>query len=216
MFAGGYAIGKVTKCAGALAGAVKNELKAVSKLSKELQASASVATNTIVETAEIAALTAEHGATAVGEALETVGKNPTLISEAGCSTAKAVEKVVQQGTGAVKKSAGRIAQESGKAFEEFLVDKLGGKGSFVAKSTKTSREFDGAIRNIWYEAKSGKYWEKVLNSKKYLEKFYSDMGRGLEVTRAHGAIYELHSNSIIPKDIKKWLTKNGIKFTEWL
>ena len=103
-----------------------------------------------------------------------------------------------------------------KSFAEFLVKKLGGKGSFLAKSFNSSREFDGAIGNIWYEAKSGKYWEMLLSSKEQLNRFYQDMGRGLSVAKSNGAIYELHSNTYIPKSIKDWLTKKGIKFTEWL
>ncbi|MFC1894869.1 hypothetical protein ACFLYH_02875, partial [Candidatus Dependentiae bacterium] len=113
-------------------------------------------------------------------------------------------------------SARNLANEKGKAFEDFLVKKFEGKGSFIAKSANTSREFDGVVGNIWYEAKSGKYWDMIVSSKDKLRKFKGDMGRGLSIARAHGAIYELHSNVPIPQSIKDWLTVKGIKFTEWL
>ena len=70
---------------------------------------------------------------------------------------------------ALAKSGGQIMQENGKAFEDFLVKKLGGKGSFKAGG----REFDGVVRNIWYEAKSGNYWERLLESEQKLNKFGS-------------------------------------------
>ncbi|NLW48572.1 MAG: hypothetical protein GXY86_14745 [Firmicutes bacterium] len=100
----------------------------------------------------------------------------------------------------------------GKNFEDFLVKKLGGRGSFKVNG----REFDGAVGNRWYEAKSGQFWDYVRSDEKNLLKFKSDMGDRLNIARQNNATYELHSNTLIPQSIKDWLTKKGIPFTEWL
>lgn len=49
-----------------------------------------------------------------------------------------------------------------------------------------------------------------------LDKFKSDMGDKLKIANENGASYELFSNTPIPEMIKKWLTKKGIPFTEFL
>ena len=105
---------------------------------------------------------------------------------------------------------GKAIRDSGKEFEDFLQKQLGGKGSFTAKAPTASREFDGAIGNIWYEAKSGKFWDELMKSQGKIDDFKADMGRGLKVANANGASYELHSNSPIPQPIKEWLTKGGL------
>ncbi len=87
---------------------------------------------------------------------------------------------------------------------------FGGTGGFMAGG----RQFDGAIGNRWYEAKSGKYWETIMASKKELNRFTSSMGQRLDIAKKNGATYELFSNTPIPKTIKDWLTKKDIKFTE--
>ena len=99
----------------------------------------------------------------------------------------------------------------GKDFEDFLVRKLNGRGSFKVGG----REFDGAVGNTWYEAKSGQYWEMLQSNSSRLGKFKSDMGRGLEIASRNRASYMLHSNTPIPQSIKIWLTRKGIKFVEW-
>ena len=109
------------------------------------------------------------------------------------------------------KGAGEAAGLVGKDFENFLVKKLGGEGSFSVGG----REFDGAIGNIWYEAKSGNYWEMVMSSEQKLNKFKSDMGDRLRIARENNATYELHSNTPIPPSVKEWLSKKEINFTEW-
>ncbi len=45
-----------------------------------------------------------------------------------------------------------------------------------------------------------------------MDKFKTAMG---EIAQDNGATYELHSNTAIPEEIKSWLTKKGIPFTEW-
>lgn len=112
----------------------------------------------------------------------------------------------------IQKSGGHIMRENGKAFEDFLVKKLGGQGSFRTGG----REFDGAVGNIWYEAKSGAYWEGLLASEEKLSKFKSTACHCLKIAKDHGAAFEIHSNKPIPQSIKDWLTKKQIPFTEWL
>lgn len=47
-------------------------------------------------------------------------------------------------------------------------------------------------------------------------KFKSDMGDRLKIAEQNGATYELYSNTPIPNDVKEWLTKKGIVYTEIL
>ena len=98
----------------------------------------------------------------------------------------------------------------GKDFEDFLVDKYGGRGGFSV----AGRQFDGAVGTRWWEAKSGSYWETFDQAK--FAKFRSDMGHRLRIARDNGATYELHSNVPIPQHVKDYLTKKGIPFFEHL
>ncbi len=116
-----------------------------------------------------------------------------------------------------KLARGRAINENGRVFEKFLEKELGARGSFrVTSKINGTREFDGAVGNVWYEAKSGEYWNLLLSNEKKLAKFKSDMGKGLQITREYGVAYQLHSNTPIPEIIKKWLIKMEIRFIEWL
>jgi RHS repeat-associated protein len=97
----------------------------------------------------------------------------------------------------------------GKEFEGFLTKHLGGTGPFKVQG----REFDGGVGQRWWEAKSGNYW-KILEDPSQLNKFRSDMVARSKIAKAHGATYELFSNTPIPEHIKAWLTKKGIHFTD--
>lgn len=186
----------------ALGGFAKGASQAVVKQVSNVIKSGTAATERYaVEVAGFGKLMIEEGPEPVQKALDIISKNSSLIEKEGSIT-NAVRKVVQS----------NAANETGKAFEEFLVKKLGGKGSF----TYLDREFDGAFGNVWYEAKSGKYWEMLLKNPKLLDKFQSDMGRGLSYALQNGATYELHSKVPVPQHIKDWLTKKGIKVVEWL
>ena len=68
----------------------------------------------------------------------------------------------------------------------------------------------------WYEAKSGNYWNKLLQNKSIEIKFKQKMSEGLNIAQEYGATYELFSNSPIPDTIKEWLIKKGIPYTEIL
>lgn len=57
----------------------------------------------------------------------------------------------------------------------------------------------------------------TLQSDKTVElKFKQKMSEGLKIAQEHNATYELFSNTPIPENIKNWLTKKGIPFTEIL
>lgn len=99
----------------------------------------------------------------------------------------------------------------GREFEDYLKRTLGGKGAFKIGG----REFDGAIGNRWYEAKSGRYWQKYAQPGRGFDKFKSDMGARKAIAKQHEATYELHSNSPIPEYVKKWLIEKEIPFTEY-
>ena len=132
----------------------------------------------------------------------------------GASTGAKIEGAAASGENSLQR--GKMINDRGKDFEDYLVKKFGGRGSFKAKGANTSREFDGAIGNIWYEAKSGKTWDMLMNNPTRLEKFRSDMARGLKVAQENGAVYELYSETVIPNEIKKWLNKHKIGFKECL
>ena len=99
----------------------------------------------------------------------------------------------------------------GKEFEDWLANHLGGRSEFQFQG----RNFDGAIGNRWYEAKSGNYWNLLLSNESKLNKFRSDMGARQQIARNNGASYELHSNVPIPESIKQWLDKKGIPYFEY-
>jgi len=105
-----------------------------------------------------------------------------------------------------------IGKLRGKDYEEYLTKVLGGKGSF----SKGGRDFDGGSGNHWWEAKSGRYWQDHAKTEKGLLKFKSDMGARKRIADDHGASYHIYSNSPIPSNVKTWLTKKGIKYTEML
>ncbi|WP_261821318.1 hemagglutinin repeat-containing protein, partial [Pragia fontium] len=102
----------------------------------------------------------------------------------------------------------------GTDFEDYLHNQLGGKGSFNSKG----REFDGAYgpsNSIWYEAKSGRYWESQTQpDSKGFEKFKSDVGSHVKIARENGASFEVHSNTPIPQHVKTWLDSKGIPYKE--
>ena len=103
----------------------------------------------------------------------------------------------------------------GHDFEAYLHQTIGGESQYIKGST-AGRDFDGVFGTRWYEAKSGNYWNKLLQDKSIERKFKQKMAEGLKIAQEHGATYELFSNTPIPDSIKEWLTKKGIPFTEIL
>ncbi len=195
----------------------------MSKVNKVSEAMIAAAEGTHEPLANLAVMTkviAEEGPEVGKTILKTLESHPELLNQPGKSTMQVVQEtmtVVEKGSkGATIVSKRNFAQENGKAFEDLLVQKFGGKGSFKARGNVSgAREFDGAVGNVWYEAKSGKYWDMLLSSEEKFGKFRSDMGDRLRICRDHGATYELHSNTSIPQPVKDWLNKQGIPFTEW-
>ncbi len=111
------------------------------------------------------------------------------------------------------KGGSRSAQGlTGRDFENYLNNTLGGDGSFSVGG----REFDGGVGNRWWEAKSGNYWDMLEDNPSMLAKFKSDMGNRLRIATDNGATYELFSNTPVPESIKQWLIEKGISFTELL
>ena len=109
----------------------------------------------------------------------------------------------------------------GKEFEAYLHKNLkDGKPVGTKKSPTGSRDIDASYTNaqgkvVWVEAKSGKYWEDIVSTPEGFAKFKSDMGRGKKVADFHGKPYELHSNTLIPDNVKAWLDSKGIKYVEY-
>lgn len=100
-------------------------------------------------------------------------------------------------------------------FEKYLHKTIGGESQYI-KGSIARRDFDRVFGNRWYEAKSGNYWNKLLQNKSMEINFKQKMAEGLKIAQKNGAIYELFFNSPIPDSIKAWLTKKGIPFTEIL
>ena len=129
------------------------------------------------------------------------------------------EQGIEGGTGS--KGTGEIPEQPsakgliGKDFEDYLHEVIGGESKYI-KGSNAGRDFDGVVGNRWYEAKSGNYWNTLLNDKKVEQNFKRKMVEGLRIAQENGATYELFSNSPIPDSIKEWLTKKGIPFTEIL
>lgn len=125
----------------------------------------------------IANVISNEGTEAAEQALYNVAKNPEIIQAEG-NVPKAI------------KTMANAAHERGKAFEDFLVRKLGGRGSFkVVSKLHGTREFDGAVGNVWYEAKSGEALNAILSDMKKLNHFRERMGTGLKIANQNGAKY---------------------------
>lgn len=109
-------------------------------------------------------------------------------------------------------SKGRLAERYGRAYEDHLVTQLRGVGSFK----EGGREFDGAYineltgRGVWYEAKSGDFWENILKNPKRLDKFYSTEGQKFGLAKSKGIDYEIITEKAIPAPVTNWLAKKGI------
>ena len=62
---------------------------------------------------------------------------------------------------------------------------------------------------------SGNFWRDHASIPQKFKKFKSDMGHRLTIATENGATYELHSNTPIPKHVKEFLNKKGIKYFEY-
>ncbi|MCO8303548.1 PrsW family glutamic-type intramembrane protease [Streptomyces sp. RKCA744] len=107
-------------------------------------------------------------------------------------------------------SSGQGRVRRGKEYEDHLQEKLGGRGSF----REGGREFDGAYLGddgieVWYEAKSGRYWDLANENPKVMEKFKSNLGDARRISEESGRRFSLISEKPIPENIVKWLNKKN-------
>lgn len=117
-----------------------------------------------------------------------------------------------------EKSKGRLAQERGDDYEMFLMDKLetipgeGGRPGF--KGVK--RQFDGKYLDadsgveIWYEAKSGAYWDGLNADPAKMGTFKSKLGEARREAADAGASFKVISEVTIPENIAAYLTKKSV------
>ncbi|WFB08202.1 PrsW family glutamic-type intramembrane protease [Streptomyces sp. LX-29] len=115
-----------------------------------------------------------------------------------------------QGETTPAQSSGRDRVKRGKEYEDHLQETLGGRGSF----RDGGREFDGAFTGddgveVWYEAKSGRYWELANENPKVMEKFKSNLGDARRIAEEGGRKFSLISEKPIPENIVKWLDKKN-------
>lgn len=62
---------------------------------------------------------------------------------------------------------------------------------------------------MWYEAKSGRFWELANENPKVMEKFKSNLGDARRIAEAGGHRFALISENAIPENITKWLAKKN-------
>ena len=109
---------------------------------------------------------------------------------------------------AKSKSTINKSNKIGGDYEEYLVNKLGGKGSFKYGGV----EFDGAYKNVWYEAKAGNFWENV--ALKDVNKWKSKFGNYKSVANSENKQFHIYSQGSIPKEFKDFFNKKGITYFE--
>ncbi|MEU6080008.1 RHS repeat-associated core domain-containing protein [Streptomyces sp. NPDC047108] len=132
----------------------------------------------------------------------------------GSSGADKLGRAFREADEAGASGSGRAAQEGGAAYEDFLVGKLGGRGSFKSGG----REFDGAYvqegaqAETWYEAKSGRFWHTAMNRPKVMEKFRGNVGDARRIANEGGAEFAVISENSIPASVSAWLDKKGIAY----
>jgi hypothetical protein len=114
--------------------------------------------------------------------------------------------------GASNKDCGSANVPSGRIYELRLMKELGAADGFKAGK----RQFDGKYtangKEIWYEAKSGNYWQLALSDPKVLAKFQGNAGEELKIANSNGADFMIYSENEIPQEIRNWLDKKGIKY----
>ena len=100
------------------------------------------------------------------------------------NAADAKDELIEGGTGS--KGTGEIPEQPsakgliGKDFEDYLHEVIGGESKYI-KGSNAGRDFDGVVGNRWYEAKSGNYWNTLLNDKKVEQNFKRKMVEALRI-----------------------------------
>ncbi|GHF17645.1 hypothetical protein GCM10014715_85860 [Streptomyces spiralis] len=121
------------------------------------------------------------------------------------------------GSGRPPVSRGRIQQLSGDAYEMDLMKRLGGKPGADGKPgfKEGKRQFDGAYtpegasREIWYEAKSGTYWDRLNSNPAEMLTFKSKLGESRAIATENGKDFQVISENPIPENIQKYFVKKG-------
>lgn len=110
------------------------------------------------------------------------------------------------------KSVGRTDRsDSGFAYEQRVETALGGTGEFkVGKRTFDGRFVDDNGTEVWYEAKSGGFWERP----EHIIKFKNQVGEQRTIAASAGVEFRVVSERPIPADVKNWLDKKGIGYVE--
>ena len=88
------------------------------------------------------------------------------INSSKAKTKEKADKLDGAKVGSVDEGIGnrKVQELIGHDFEDYLTKTIGGEGSF----SKGGRDFDGGIGNRWWEAKSGGYWDLIMNNPKNL------------------------------------------------
>jgi hypothetical protein len=96
-----------------------------------------------------------------------------------------------------------------------VFETLGGRGSFKSGGRELDGAFtaDGASKETWYEAKSGKYWDKAMSDPKTMVSFKSSRGSVRRIAADNGADFKLISENPIPDDVTSWLAKKGYNWS---
>ncbi|MFF4085178.1 DUF6531 domain-containing protein [Streptomyces sp. NPDC001777] len=115
-------------------------------------------------------------------------------------------------------SGGRAAQERGDGYEIYLMNKLNGIPGKDGKPgfTGVKRQIDGKFIDpetggeVWYEAKSGRFWDDINADQRKMATFKSKLGEARREAIDSGATYIVVSEVPIPENITAFLTKKSI------
>lgn len=103
---------------------------------------------------------------------------------------------------------GEFARVKGALYELHVAKKVGAsKGGF----TSGGKQFDGAYGDVWYEAKSGQFWDVASQN---VGKWKSKFGDYIRGAKDNGKTWEIYSENEIPQVFKDYFDKQGIKYHE--
>ncbi|BCJ43475.1 hypothetical protein GCM10010168_42150 [Actinoplanes ianthinogenes] len=102
---------------------------------------------------------------------------------------------------------------AGRSYELKLKEQFKGEDGF----SEGGRQFDGRYvkedgGKVWYEAKSGEAFDRMLEKPELLEKFKANTGQQRKIAEENGAEFKVYSENPIPDSIASWLTKKQISF----
>ncbi|WP_159056770.1 hypothetical protein [Streptomyces yokosukanensis] len=113
-----------------------------------------------------------------------------------------------------------MQQLSGDAYEDSLMERFSGEagpdgrpGFKVGK-----RQFDGrytpegSSREVWYEAKSGEYWDRLNRDPDEMLRFKSKLGEARKIATENDADFRLISENPVPQNMQDHFQKKGF---EW-